>query len=482
MQRAMQAELSAQKFSVISILNQLHVPTTKASDAIESLHKQIQQADDDAQQERQKHDASDASKASPDDVLLLNVGGAELRVKRQRLTQGGGVEGTLLATLFGGSSDDRFIKLTDRDNQEWIVIDMDSAAFKVIHKAILAAETIRSATHPTANTQASISHLLEDARRRNFTGLHDYWIRKMLSAIASAAAGTIGAVAEPKMRLSGNPKDLNDFVEAVGCFVTVFAAEKVRLEGEQEAARQRYKNVGNEIKAVTPFLRPLNGSESIRSVDVCGEKIATTQSTIDEMSDKLRNRFDMWSRPVEDVQADHVSRMVDHYRRKRLGASPAEMAVVLKMASATEQAAFDINAFMYGLTDESPKASKAHQTFGGLGQVPSTRQRQFDFAQMLNGVQYKIVQQGSGAKPTSNQRVKFDVIEWRDGFDGQDKIGEHRGPEHLVSSCAGWLQEVLTDMRVGEVRRLILPATLSGSGETVYIEYRLLASLVSITS
>mmetsp|Transcript_15279 Transcript_15279/g.36340 ORF Transcript_15279/g.36340 Transcript_15279/m.36340 type:complete len:474 (-) Transcript_15279:298-1719(-) len=473
----MQAELSAQKFSVISIFNQLHVPTTKASDAIESLHKQIKQADNDAQQERQKHGASDAAKASPGDVLLLDVGGYELRVKRQRLTQGGGVEGTLLATLFGGSCDGRFIKLTDRDKKERMFVDVDSAAFKVIHTAILAAETIRSATVRTADTQASISHLLEDARRRNFTGLHDYWIKLMLSPIDSTAAGTAGTIIEPTVSSTGTPKSLADFMKVVDSFVKAFAAEEARLEGELAAAKRRGENLDNEIKAVTPFLRPVSGNESIRSVEVCGEKISTTQSTVDEMSDKLRNRVDMWSRPVEDVQADHVSRMVDHYRRKRLGASAAEMAVVLKMADPTEQDAFDINAFMYGLTDESPKASKAHQTFGGLGQVPSMQQRRFGFAQMSNGVQYKIVQQGSGPKPTRDQCVKVDYMGWSDDFDGQDKIGEHRGPEHLVSSCAGWLQEVLTDMRVGEVRRVILPARLSKKEEEVFIECRLLAIL-----
>ncbi|CEM16821.1 unnamed protein product [Vitrella brassicaformis CCMP3155] len=473
----MQAELSAQKFSVISILNQLHVPTTKASDAVESLHKQIKQADDDAQQERQKHGASDPSKSSPDDVLLLKVGGYELSVKRQRLTQGGGVEGTLLATLFGGSWDGRFVKLTDRDKKERMFVDMDSAALKVIHNAILDARTIRSATHRTADTQASISHLLEDARRRNFTGLHDFWIKKMLSPIDSAAAGTTGDVTNPRLSANDTPNELSDFVKAADAFVKAFAAEKARLEGELAAAKRRYENLGNEIKALTPFLAPLNGEDPIRSVKVCGESIATTQSTVDEMSDKLRNRFDMWSRPVEDVQPEHVSRMVDHYRRKRLGASAADMAAVLTMASATEQHAFDANAFMYGLTDESPKASKAHQTFGGLGQVPSMQQRRFGFAQMSNGVQYKIVQQGSGPKPTRDQRIKYDIVDWRDDFDGQDKICEDRGREYHVSSAVEWWQELFTDMRVGEVRRCIVPATPAGRNE-LYIEYK----LVSITS
>mmetsp|Transcript_15278 Transcript_15278/g.36335 ORF Transcript_15278/g.36335 Transcript_15278/m.36335 type:complete len:450 (-) Transcript_15278:298-1647(-) len=449
----MQAELSAQKFSVISIFNQLHVPTTKASDAIESLHKQIKQADNDAQQERQKHGASDAAKASPGDVLLLDVGGYELRVKRQRLTQGGGVEGTLLATLFGGSCDGRFIKLTDRDKKERMFVDVDSAAFKVIHTAILAAETIRSATVRTADTQASISHLLEDARRRNFTGLHDYWIKLMLSPIDSTAAGTAGTIIEPTVSSTGTPKSLADFMKVVDSFVKAFAAEEARLEGELAAAKRRGENLDNEIKAVTPFLRPVSGNESIRSVEVCGEKISTTQSTVDEMPDKLRNRFDMWSRPVEDVQPEHVSRMVDHYRRKRLGASAADMAAVLKMANSTEQAAFDVNTAMY-----SVKTDKViSDTSGDV------------FTQMPSRVRYKIVQQGGGPKPTRDQHVKIDVIEWRDDFEGQVVVRVSDQPE--------WAQEVFTDMRVGEVRRVILPARLSKKEEEVFIECRLLAIL-----
>ncbi|CEM35127.1 unnamed protein product [Vitrella brassicaformis CCMP3155] len=464
----MQAELSAQKFSVISIFNQLHVPTTKASDAIESLHKQIKQADNDAQQERQKHGASDAAKASPGDVLLLDVGGYELRVKRQRLTQGGGVEGTLLATLFGGSCDGRFIKLTDRDKKERMFVDVDSAAFKVIHTAILAAETIRSATVRTADTQASISHLLEDARRRNFTGLHDYWIKLMLSPIDSTAAGTAGTIIEPTVSSTGTPKSLADFMKVVDSFVKAFAAEEARLEGELAAAKRRGENLDNEIKAVTPFLRPVSGNESIRSVEVCGEKISTTQSTVDEMSDKLRNRVDMWSRPVEDVQADHVSRMVDHYRRKRLGASAAEMAVVLKMADPTEQDAFDINAFMYGLTDESPKASKAHQTFGGLGQTTPGQQPLDVFKRLPSGVQYKVVQQGTGSTPSADQQVPITWTEWRDAFDGNAKV-LHRRLSTSAASQPTWLGEVLLLMRQGETYRLIVPKDVGGSGTVSWL-------------
>ncbi|CEM21895.1 unnamed protein product [Vitrella brassicaformis CCMP3155] len=469
------------RYSEYKAVNEFHKQVARAGEQLRNLRESIKKTEKDIHEAREKHAASDPSASSPDDVLLLNVGGTEMSVKRKHMTEGVGVEGTLLAALFAGCWDSRFIKINDNGKttkEAPIFVDIDTGPFKFIHRAILDAATIRSATVRTANTQASVSHLLEDARRRNFTGLHDFWIKKMLSPIDSAAAGTTGDVTNPRLSATGTPDELNDFVKAADAFVKAFAAEKARLEGELVAAKRRYDNLDNEIKAVTPFLRPVNGEDPIRSVKVCGESIGTTQSTVDEMPDKLRNRFDMWSRPVEDVQPDHISRMVDHFRRKRVGASAADMAVVLTMADATEQDAFDINAFMYGLTDESPKASKAHQTFGGLGQVPSMQQRHFGFAQMSNGVQYKIVQQGSGPKPTRDQCVKVDYMGWSDDFDGQDKTFGRRGLECRVSTfVAEWLQEVFTDMRVGEVRRVILPARLSKKEEEVFIECRLLAIL-----
>ena len=52
---------------------------------------------------------------------------------------------------------------------------------------------------------------------------------------------------------------------------------------------------------------------------------------------------------MEVVDPDHIGRMVDYHRRKRLGASPADMAAVLTMAGETDQAPFDVNAAMYGI-------------------------------------------------------------------------------------------------------------------------------------
>jgi len=90
-----------------------------------------------------------------------------------------------------------------------------------------------------------------------------------------------------------------------------------------------------------------------------------------------------------------------------------------------------------------------------------------------------VVRPGSGPKPTRGQTIKYDAIEWRDAFDGQNKRGEVRAREFLVSQFAEWwVQEVFTDMRVGEVRRVIVAAGLSVRGEvTLFGEYTLVAIL-----
>ncbi|CEM05785.1 unnamed protein product [Vitrella brassicaformis CCMP3155] len=80
-----------------------------------------------------------------------------------------------------------------------------------------------------------------------------------------------------------------------------------------------------------------------------------------------------------------------------------------------------------------------------------------------SGAYHQVVRPpaGNGPKPTRDQWVKVDYIDWRDDFYGQEKIVEERGVEWRGSDCAEWWQETLTDMRVGEVRRVIVPARLS---------------------
>ena len=89
------------------------------------------------------------------------------------------------------------------------------------------------------------------------------------------------------------------------------------------------------------------------------------------------------------------------------------------------------------------------------------------------GVFYQVRKEGSGAKPARDQRVRYDGIEWLDDFDG-DERDDFRGRVGRVSDLPGWLGEVFTDMRVGEVRRVILPSRLSVLKEA-YIEFALVA-------
>ncbi|CEM38800.1 unnamed protein product [Vitrella brassicaformis CCMP3155] len=447
----MEAELAARQFSAHAILNELHVPVTAIGDAISQLHTQIRQADEDAQRERQHHGASDPSAASPDDTLLLNVGGHLMSVRWQHMTQGEGVEGTLLAALFGGCWEGRLIK----DDSQRVFVDICPEAFKAVHKAILNAETLRS-----AGKAASVGHLLNEVAKRD-KGRHGFWVKLLTTPLdKDVTEGTGSADSVPTGSLTSSPTEAAAALKAMEAILKAFANEKARLEGQLRAANTRRDNLDKEIKAVEPFLLPLSGGDAIRSVEVCGQLISTTQSTVDEMGDiALSHRFDLWSssRAVEVVDPDHIGRMVDFYRRKRLGASPADMAAVLTMAGETDQAPFDVNAAMYGIVKtDTPtlQASVGRRT----GTLPSS------------GYPYEVVQEGTGRVPTINDRVKFDRAEWRDAFDGQNKAYDYRGAVYRVSDLYGWLRELFLSMREGEVRHIKVP-----DGPEPYRELRLIS-------
>ncbi|CEL99153.1 unnamed protein product [Vitrella brassicaformis CCMP3155] len=441
----MEAELAARRFSARAILKELHVPVTAIGDAISQLHTQVRQADEAAhvaaQRKRQQHGASDPSAASRDDTLVLNVGGHLMSVRRQHVTQGEGVEGTPLAALFGGCWEDRLIK----DDSQRVFLDICPEAFKAVHKAILNAETLRS-----AGKAASVGHLLNKVAKRD-KGRHGFWVKLLMTPLnKDRPSARMRQTRPPVPRLAATdmPSGSGDTVRKLEGIIRAYAAERARLEGQLRAADKRRDNLDKEIKAVEPFLLPLSGGDTIRSVEVCGQLISTTQSTVDEMGDiALANRFDLWSssRAVEVVDPDHIGRMVAVYRRKRLGASPADMAAVLTMAGKTDQPPFDVNAAMYGIvkTDTpTPQASVGRRT----GTLPS-------------GCRYEVVQEGYGGRvPTlSIDTVEYDYIGWRDGFDGRDKAFDYRGDVGRLSDLDGWLKTALFWMREGEVRRFRLP-------------------------
>ncbi|CEM32303.1 unnamed protein product [Vitrella brassicaformis CCMP3155] len=452
-----------------------------------------------------------ASAASADDLLLLNVRGTHVSVRRKHLTS---IEGSLLALLFGGQWDGRLV----RDEDSRVFIDMDGEAFKAIHRAILDAETLRRAGKAVA-----VGHLLDDAARGSSD---DFWIRLMTAHIDKGPAESKEAFVEPQLSATGIPAELGELVKTVDAFVKAYAAENAQLQGQLEAAKIQYEWLEREIKAVTPFLKPLGGDDAVRSVEVCGQTVTTTKWTLNQMGDiTLRHRLDLWSRTraVEVVQPDHIGRMVDHYRRKRLGAPTEDIDAPLKMTRTIEQAAFDVNAAMYGIVKTDIGATTqapAHTSVGGVppsvspwgwlkgrwwlvalvcvgilvvmmgaavdtnsgaavcrqavSQPAAVGQGPADvFVRLPSGVFYRVVRPGRGPKPTRDQSVKYDHIMWYDDFDGQDKSGEGRGREYLVSNCPEWAQEMITDMPVGELRWVSVPAGMSVTGQEKYIEYRL---------
>ena len=268
----MEAELAARRFSAHAILNELHVPVTAIGDAISQLHTDIRQADEDAQRERQQHGASDPSAAAPDDTLLLNVGGHLMSVRRQHMTQGEGVEGTLLAALFGGCWEDRLIK----DDSQRVFVDICPKAFKAVHKAILNAETLRS-----AGKAASVGHLLNEVAKRDQTGegndgddtllvfrhsffgclcvvcvagRHGFWVKLLMTPLdkdATEAADSSCADSVPTGSLTNSPTEAAAALKAMEDIVKSFANEKARLEGQLRAANTRRDNLDKEIKVTT---------------------------------------------------------------------------------------------------------------------------------------------------------------------------------------------------------------------------------------
>ncbi|CEM38720.1 unnamed protein product [Vitrella brassicaformis CCMP3155] len=75
-----------------------------------------------------------------------------------------------------------------------------------------------------------------------------------------------------------------------------------------------------------------------------------------------------------------------------------------------------------------------------------------------SGAQYEVVQEGTGRVPTPNDRVKFDDIEWVDGFNGRDKFVDYRGRVDRVSDLFfAWEGDAVLSMREGETRQITLP-------------------------
>ncbi|CEM38759.1 unnamed protein product [Vitrella brassicaformis CCMP3155] len=439
-----------------AILNHFQRPAAILCESLKPLQQEIAATKEKTAQLKTKHRIADLAAACGNKELLLNVGGSEWCVKRQHMTQGEGVENTLLAVLFSGKFDNRLI----RDDKQRVFLDVDSEAFKTVHKAILEARAVQQAARKGGRGRNAVSCLLTEADTRGHKGLHDFWVKKLLAPHDIEGDRTKCREREPSVTAEGIGEEAGELVSALNDVLKAYSDKRSSLEAELRTEKMRDEHLNTELELVSSFLAPLDGDDPVLSVDVCGQTISTCQSTIDAMTDEMalkrRNTQSLWGSSVHDVPPDHMSRLIDHHRRKRHGASPAEANVPLQMDNAREQAAFDVNAAMYGVVKTGTPHGAQPTSNGGFT--------------VTSGVRYRIVTPGKGNVPGANQTVKYDEIWWSDGFDGNDKAYDERGKVLRVSDWNGWWREAVLSMRIGEVRQIILPGASAR-----YVQLRLVS-------
>ncbi|CEM13699.1 unnamed protein product [Vitrella brassicaformis CCMP3155] len=245
--------------------------------------------------------------ADADDQLEVNVGGRPFTVRRHHLTR---AAGSVMASLFRGKWDHRL----PRDDDDRFFIDADPRAFQMV---------LRAARQ--ADGEEGVEQLKKMAADGLFRGGICDWIRFWLSPPAALggelANGHISTL-PPSLSAVALPEQLKGLVAVMERIVQTLAGRLAELSQEMAAKKARYDRVMRDIKAVSPFLRPMSGSESIRSIRVSEGNgrpdvvISTTESTLQETTSSLRNIFDTYSAPVVCVSADHFSEIVDYERRR----------------------------------------------------------------------------------------------------------------------------------------------------------------------
>ncbi|KAG7372991.1 FKBP-type peptidylprolyl isomerase [Nitzschia inconspicua] len=110
-----------------------------------------------------------------------------------------------------------------------------------------------------------------------------------------------------------------------------------------------------------------------------------------------------------------------------------------------------------------------------------------------SGLQYKVLQEGTGAIPSPGQTVKAHYTGWLNGFGSDKKFDSSRDRGRPFTFAVGKGQvirgwdEAFSTMKVGERRQLILPARLAygdrgaggiiPGGATLYFDVELLGIL-----
>mmetsp|Transcript_32843 Transcript_32843/g.94785 ORF Transcript_32843/g.94785 Transcript_32843/m.94785 type:complete len:312 (-) Transcript_32843:342-1277(-) len=186
------------------------------------------------------------------------------------------VEGSPLSILFSGKWDGRFI----RDQDSRVFVDMDPRAFEQARNALF-------------EGQEGVDHLLCEAHKRQFTGVHDFWFKLLLSPLPPVVEEKRSAE-RPQLTATNIPPELNAFWAAVKKFIEGFAARKGRLARERQPRRRhttrswpRYRRCG---PSWLPCLPP------IRSCHTSARATKSAQWTCAErLSPPLRPPWTTWA-------------------------------------------------------------------------------------------------------------------------------------------------------------------------------------------
>ncbi len=116
-----------------------------------------------------------------------------------------------------------------------------------------------------------------------------------------------------------------------------------------------------------------------------------------------------------------------------------------------------------------------------------------DYTTAESGMKYLMTKEGDGAVPSAGQTVKAHYTGWLDGFDSEKKFdsSRDRGRPFTFKVGAGQVirgwDESFSTMKVGERRKIILPARLAygdrgaggiiPGGATLYFDVELLGIL-----
>lgn len=108
----------------------------------------------------------------------------------------------------------------------------------------------------------------------------------------------------------------------------------------------------------------------------------------------------------------------------------------------------------------------------GLGAQPALAARE-GFTETGSGLQYKIIEEGSGDMPKKGQQVSADYTGWLDDFESDRKFDSSRDrrqplqfPVGVGRVIKGW-DEALLGMKVGERRLIIVPPSIGYGSRTM---------------